>query len=93
MTDPFTVTPARRGLDALLARYPMLDLVHADARPHPTTAEPSDPWLLVTLGQRSEGMSEVYARHEFAIWKNTGAVYIVGHDGAVADDPIIEGQG
>jgi hypothetical protein len=92
MADAFTVTPARRGLDALLARYPMLDLVKADARANDDRFRASDPWLIVTLGQRSEGMAEVYARHEFAIWKNTGAVYIVDHHGAVGEDPIIEGN-
>jgi hypothetical protein len=52
------------------------------------------PWVLVKLGQPSETMRSeplilpAWATWEFAIWKVTGAVYRVGADGAVPDDPI-----
>jgi hypothetical protein len=86
----FDPTPARRGLDLLLSRCPHLDLVKADADYDPSPLTPTNAWLLVTLGQRSEGMAEVYALHDYAIWKNTGAVHGVGRDGAVSDNPIME---
>jgi hypothetical protein len=79
----FEPPAVRLGLNALLERFPHLVLLRADAWPN------GNPWLLVSLGQRSEGEEEAYARHEFAIWKSTGAVYTIGHDGAVGDDPII----
>jgi hypothetical protein len=41
------------------------------------------PWLLVTLGQRSEGSNEAFALYPFAIWKATGDVYVVGGDDSI----------
>lgn len=87
----FDPTPARRGLDVLLATHPHLDLVTAyqpgdelSLAPHPLGMS----WLRVDLGQPSEGDVEAYAVWQFAIWKTTGAVYrMVG--GAVEDDPFI----
>lgn len=96
----FDPLPARRGLDALLALYPHFDVIKVELQlPAVLYSETipqrrweqgiAGPWLLVTLGQPSEGENEAYARWEFAIWKRTGAVYRVGLDGAVPDDPII----
>jgi hypothetical protein len=78
----FTPSRVRRGLDALLARYEFFDVVRVEW-------PPESPWVLVTLGQRSEGLDEVWARWEFAIWKSTGAVYQLDATGAVGDDPLI----
>jgi hypothetical protein len=48
-----------------------------------------NPWLIVDLGQRSDGGTEAWAASKFAIWKSTGAVHTLGPDGAVSDDPIL----
>jgi hypothetical protein len=90
----FEPSPARRGLDALLARYPHFDVLYvergsAQGEMYPLVDSISAPWIMVTLGQPSEGEIEAFARWEFAIWKNTGSVYTMA-DGAVSDDPIIE---
>ena len=74
-------SPARRGLDLLLARYPMLDLVTAEW-------QADGPWLLVTLGQQSAGGGPPFALYPFAIWRSTGAVHGIQHDGAVIDDAL-----
>jgi|SRR5215472_1274064 len=84
----FEPSPARRGLDALLARYPHFDVLYVE-RGSAEHTRIAAPWIIVTLGQPSDNEIEAFARWEFAIWKNTGAVYTV-EDGAVADDPIIE---
>jgi hypothetical protein len=91
-------TIVRRALDELLARYPSFDLVNVDwqlaiegegeeIRPY------IGPWFLVTLGQPSERYEggvppPPWVRHHFAIWKTTGAVHGVQHDGSVTDDPL-----
>jgi hypothetical protein len=36
------------------------------------------PWIEFSIGEK-----------QYAIWRNTGDLYSVGEDGAVADDPII----
>lgn len=88
-------TLARRGLDLLLATYPGFDLLKVDWQlPEDwqlfgaSAERGAGPWLLVVLGQRSDDGSEVWARHHFAIWKRTGAVHGVQHDGSVTDDPL-----
>ena len=78
----FERSPARRGLDGLLANVPHLELVAAEW-------QRGGPWLLVTLGQQSADGADVFALHEYAIWKRTGAVHGV-HAGAVTDDPLFE---
>lgn len=83
----FEPTWSRRGLDLLLARYPMFDLLRVDGQ------QDSGPWLLVELGQPSEGDAPAWAVWHFAIWKATGAVYLREHDGAVPDDPIFVPDG
>jgi hypothetical protein len=75
---------ARQGLDLLLQVHPSFDLVEVDWQ-----LADDGPWVLVTLGQPSEGDSPVWAKHHYAIWKFTGAVYGVQHDGAVTDDPLL----
>jgi len=85
-TDPFTPSLVRRGLNELLLRYPHLDLVQVM---WPDSEEMLEPWVLVVLGQHSEGMKPAWARWQFAIWKQTGSVYRM-ESGAVEDDPIIE---
>lgn len=79
----FDPSPARLGLDWLLAQCPHLDLVQAEW-------QQDGPWLLITLGQPSEVIApegEAFARHPYAIWKHTGAVYGM-FDGAVGDEPL-----
>jgi hypothetical protein len=92
----FDPSPARRGLDLLLQRHPQLDLVSAripGRDPHdPMTPWVSSSWLLVGLGQPSEGDAEAYAIWSFAIWRSTGAVFAIGPDGAVGDEPLLELQ-
>lgn len=88
---PFDPSLARRGLDELLARYPHLDLVRVDWQlPDPETSSIVSPWLLVELGQPSDGFEKTpaWAIWHFAIWRSTGAVYVM-RDGAVDDDPIL----
>lgn len=41
------------------------------------------PWLAVSAWVHLEGPREL------ALWRATGAVYAVGSDGAVGDDPIV----
>lgn len=88
--NTFETSLARRGLDALLERYPFFDLLDVKRS---VGGERygliGNPWMVVVLGQRSEGESEAFARWEFAIWLSTGAVHSL-RDGAVSDDPIIE---
>lgn len=76
------VTTERRALDSLLAIFPWFDVLDIDWQ--------HGPWLLVTLGQRSDDDAHAWATHKYAIWKRTGAVHLVGPDGAVIDPPIIE---
>ena len=80
------MTLKRDGLNWLLAQYPDAEvaLVYDQAYPWPPehlTRYIEGPWLLVDLvdGPR---------KRKFAIWKTTGAVYRVGWDGAVGDDPL-----
>ena len=86
-------TIERRALDLLLAMHPFFDLLEVDwqlaIEDEGETIRPFiGPWLLVTLGQRSQDGGPVWARHRFAIWKATGAVHGVEEDGAVTDDPL-----
>jgi hypothetical protein len=82
----FVPSLTRQGLDELLRMMPHLELVEADWQ----RGDVAGPWLLVTLGQQSDDGSDAFALFPFAIWKRTGAVYRVGADGAVEDDPILE---
>jgi len=77
----FDPSPCRRGLDLLLASCPHLDLIEL-------SWQADGPWLLVTLGQQSADGSDAFARHEYAIWRRTGAVHGVVA-GAVTDDPVL----
>jgi hypothetical protein len=74
-------SPARRGLDRLLAVMPHLDLIRLEW-------QGDGPWVLIDLGQRSEGEAEAWAIHRYAIFKRTGAVHGMS-GGAVTDDPIL----
>jgi hypothetical protein len=98
----FEPSPARRGLDALLKLYPFHDLIAVDWQIDESEGVQTfvGPWVLVDLGQPSEtvrlGLSgdvAAWATWRFAIWRSTGAVHVLGHDGAVSDDPIIEPPG
>lgn len=76
---------ARSGLDLLLATHAEWDVLCVDwQRGRGLTG----PWVLVVLGQPSEGDGEAFVRHHFAIWKSTGNVYGM-QDGAVIDDPLL----
>jgi hypothetical protein len=86
-------TTERQALDLLLRLHPFYDLIEIDwqlalddegeeVRPF------VGPWLLVTLGQRSDDGGPIWARHHFAIWKATGAVHGLQEDGSVTDDPL-----
>jgi hypothetical protein len=86
----FEPSPARRGLELLLKMHPHLDVV--DVRVPGVEIDARSPWLLVDLGQPSQGASNAYAIWRFAIWRTTGAVHRIGSDGAVDDDAIIEPQ-
>lgn len=86
----------RRGLEELLRRHPHLDLLEVDWQVEPpdgrSVARWRGPWVLVDLGQPSDAIEvePAWAVWRFAIWRSTGAVYVVGHDGAVGDDPLFE---
>lgn len=88
-------TNARRGLDALLARYPGLDLVALEQQVDPSDGRSAarwrGPWMLVDLGEPSEQieLEPVWTLRKFAIWRATGDVYSIGANGAVGDDPLI----
>lgn len=77
-------SPARRGLDALLAAYPIHDLASAETEIPVGENRGWTPWLVVELFLDGEFK-------QFAIWKATGAVHTIGADGAVSDGPTIDG--
>jgi hypothetical protein len=89
-----TTSPARRGLDELLKQHPFYDVLEVDWQIDVDEGGRrwAGPWILVNLGQPSEAVetTPAWAVHRFAIWRSTGAVYPIGHDGAVTDDPLIE---
>lgn len=84
---------ARRGLDRLLAAMAHREIRLIDSQPErpliatnvetgeekEITRFPAGPWVLVDF----EGGDS------YAIWKLTGAVYRVGEDGAVDEDPML----
>jgi hypothetical protein len=77
---------ARQGLDLLLQTYPDFDLLEVELGwMEPDLARP---WLIVVLGQPSADGSPAWVRHSFAIWKSTGAVHGLQHDGSVTDDAL-----
>jgi hypothetical protein len=84
MRPPQILSPseARQGLDLLLSSAPHLDLLDADW-------QEDGPWLMVTLGQPSQGEEERWARHRYAIFKRTGAVHGLQLDASVTDEPIL----
>jgi len=91
-TDVFTPSLVRRGLDELLVRYPHLDLIEVnwDEPQLAHRVEFQSPWVLVTLGQRSQGEIPAWARWHFAIWRSTGSVYrMLNESGPVEEDPYI----
>lgn len=85
---------ARKGLDALLRLFPGREVQAIDSQPErPLLAEVIETGSIEELTVLAGGpWVRVWfvGGAEFAIWKRTGAVYQVGHDGAVMDDPIIE---
>jgi hypothetical protein len=99
MSTPPQASPARRGLDALLAAMPHADIESVDAQlPHPI--------MVYDVDENGQRASKPYRQWdlpagpwllvtladgtEYAIWKHTGNVYRVGPDGAVDEDPIVE---
>lgn len=81
------MTTERKGLDALLEMHPDWDLLGLDWQLIGDGIG-SGPWLLVQMGQRSDDGAEASARHQYAIWKRTGALHLVDSHGAVIDPPI-----
>jgi hypothetical protein len=79
LTGPSLV---RQALDALMRAYPMFDLVAIE------WPDLDGPWVLVSLGQPSEGDTLAWARWEFAIWQRTGAIHLM-QNGAVSDEPVL----
>ena len=76
---------ARKGLDLLLAEYPLDDVVEVDGQwetvDEATGMElTSGPWLIVELKEAGG----------FGIWKETGAVFRLDEDGGAEDDPILQ---
>lgn len=50
---------------------------------------PHSPWLTIDAVAYDSDHGRTY---RFAIWKKTGALYVVGPDGAVGDDPVMIGD-
>jgi hypothetical protein len=86
----------RDALDVLLERFPTFDLLRVEWQ----VDDPGDdryprrwagPWVRVDLGQPSETieLTPAWAVHRFAIWRTTGAVHALDHNGAVVDPPMI----
>jgi hypothetical protein len=79
--------PARLGLDLLLALYPNAQIDGIDGQSEVFMRDAADgvafrdkgPWMRVWLDGE-----------EFAIWKETGAVYRTLVDGSVEDDPFLQ---
>lgn len=74
----------RKGLDMLLAHYPMATVIHFDRHIGPNLI--SGPWISITLETDDD-------KKQFGIWKETGAVYNVDRHGACADDPFLVPKG
>jgi hypothetical protein len=72
---------ARIGLDRLMEMYSTFNLISAEW-------QGGGPWLLVSLGQPAT-KGDAHAVHHFAIFKRTGAVHGVQHDGSVTDEPLL----
>jgi hypothetical protein len=90
-------SPARLGLDRLLAAMPERDVESVDAQlPHPIYAydvdehgnRATEPYRAWDLPAGPWLLVTLDGGEEFAIWKTTGDVYRVGADHAVEDDPI-----
>jgi hypothetical protein len=73
---------ARIGLDRLLGMYSTHNLIMAEW-------QGDGPWLLVSLGHQGAGDPDAHAVHHFAIFKRTGAVHGIQHDGSVTDEPLL----
>jgi len=70
-------------LTALLAGHHLVRIDGQVAHPTPPHDASTDgPWICVDF---EDGM-------QFAIWKETAAIYRVGPTGAVEDDPVISWQ-
>ena len=78
-------TVERQAFNALLARYPAFDVLNVDWM---IDRDRGGTWLLVELGQPSEGLGDVWARHRFAIFRRTGAIHGLQIDGSVTDDAL-----
>jgi hypothetical protein len=86
------MTIERLALDHLLYTFADFDLLEVDWQlPDVGRADPG-PWLLVTLGQRSDDGGHAWARRRYAIWKRTGAIHGIDADGAVIDPPLVAGR-
>lgn len=84
--EPEGKSLARRGLDALLERYPAAQIEEIDGQTGRRGLAPlglgffktpPGPWVRVMLDEK-----------EFAIWKETGAVYRTKR-GAVEEEPVL----
>lgn len=85
-------TTERRAIDELLAVFPWFDVLDVDWQLPDETRSDSGPWVLVTIGQRSDDGAEAWAQHRYAIWKRTGAVHGIDATGAVIDPPLLLGR-
>jgi hypothetical protein len=95
----------RKGLDLLLAHYPMATLARLDRHEGrmqepgwfdyggPAPGEPGG-WAPTPPGPWVSVTLEVLgSRKQFGVWKETGAVYTVDRHGACADDPFLVPEG
>lgn len=53
---------------------------------------PNSPWILVDAEPHAPYVMPGPRAFRFAVWRATGALYVVGEDGAVGDEPISLGD-
>lgn len=88
--DVLRFTATLDELDAAVTALRSLGLRQAQVM---LTHRDGSPWLEVDavpvpVSEADWPTTWVEAPHRLALWRYTLAVYIVGHDGAVVDDPI-----
>lgn len=73
--------------DWLIERYPGMDVTE-DTFAYEVTVKASSPWVEVAAVLDGPVDARVPSRHDFAVWRNTGDVYLVVH-GEVDEEPLI----